>query len=349
MQSDRADKNTLAILLLNYNGMELLHKFMPTIVDSIDPGSAVLYVIDNASDDGSVDFLKHNYPDIPVVEFDVNYGYTGGFNRAVHLIKADFYLTLSTDVEVTDRWYLPMLNLMIKDPTIGACQPKIRSFHDRNSFEYAGVAGGYMDRWGYLFCRGRLFDHIEADEGQYDKSVDVFWAGGCSLMVRGDVYKKLKGFEDAFFAHFEEVDLCWRIGRLGYRVVACMDAVVFHVGGSTLNYRDPYKLFLNTRNNLIMLVKNWPTVYLITRLPVRLILDILGAFYFLFNRGVPAFFAVLKAHLAFYLGLHKWIKLRKMTQGKTVIPTEHTVYGGSIIWSYFLRRKVRFTELNWKQ
>lgn len=338
----------VAVVLLNYNGKGLMERMLPVLTQSLDVNEHVkLFIVDNASTDDSLIFLTENFPDLEVIRFDKNHGYTGGFNLALEMIKAEYYLTLSSDVEVTKGWMDSMLTYMESHPEIGACQPKVMSYYDKSKFEYAGAAGGFMDAWGYLFCRGRVFDHIEVDRGQYDEGSDVFWAGGCSLMVRGHVFHELGGFDTDFFAHFEEVDLCWRMRGLGYRVGVCPESVVFHMGGSTLDYEDPRKLYLNSRNNLIMLFKNWPLTDLIFKMPLRFLLDWVGSFYFLKTRDFAAFKAVYKAHFHFLIGIRQWSRKRKTTRRSTTSRSKIGEYKRSVVWDYFIKKNKTFDALRW--
>ncbi|MCK4749664.1 MAG: glycosyltransferase family 2 protein, partial [Bacteroidales bacterium] len=250
--------NFVSIVILNWNGKEFLRQFLPKLLEhSAVPGVEIV-IADNASTDGSLEFLKEEYPEIRVVIHDRNYGFSGGYNRAFEELESKYYLLLNSDIEVTPGWLSPLLERMEEDEQIAACTPKIMDYHNRLQFEYAGAAGGYLDRYGYPFCRGRIFDTLEEDRQQYDDDIEIFWGSGACLLVRSELFSQAGGLDEKFFAHMEEIDLCWRLKRLGYRIEYVARSCVYHVGGGTLPKSNPMKTFLNFRNNLLLLYKNLP-------------------------------------------------------------------------------------------
>lgn len=291
------ENKKLAVVILNWNGLELLEQFLPAAVAFTEAPEVDLIVADNGSTDGSLQWIKTNYPNLKTIRFEENYGFAEGYNRAIQETRYPFTVLLNSDVEVTDGWWKPMLEFMEKHPDVGAVAPKIKSFRDREYFEYAGAAGGYLDALGYPYCRGRLFDRTEKDEGQYDGvPVDVCWVSGACLMVRTDVYLKLGGLDPLFFAHMEEIDLCCRMLIGGYRVCAVMDSEVFHVGGASLNQGNPKKTYLNFRNNLLLLYKNLPPAGKKRKIFLRRVVDSLAFFMFLMKGEFGNVKAVLRAH-----------------------------------------------------
>ena len=300
----------LAVIILNWNGQRLLGQFLPSVERWTAGEEVDLIVADNGSTDSSVSYMKENHPDIKVIALDRNYGFAEGYNRAIRILNdsrvADglppypFTLLLNSDVEVKEGWWQPLLRFMKMNPDVGAAQPKIKSWHDKESFEYAGAAGGYLDRLGYPYCRGRLFDAIEKDLGQYDDApADICWASGAALIVRTDLYLQLGGLDKDFFAHMEEIDLCCRIHAAGFRVCAIPDSEIFHVGGASLNQGNPQKTYLNFRNNLLLLHKNLPAKVGQRKLFFRRLADTLAFFMFLAKFDFPNAKAILKAHRDF--------------------------------------------------
>ena len=289
-----------AIVILNWNGRDYLERYIPTLLDCTTDERCFVVVADNGSEDGSVEWLKENHPDIRVIEFDRNWGFTGGYNRALAEVEADYYVLLNSDVEVTPGWADTLLFFMEEHPEVGVCQPKILSVADRDSFEYAGAAGGFIDKYGYPFCRGRILSNIEKDNGQYDRPSEVFWATGACMMIRSSLYHHLGGLEELFFAHMEEIDLCWRAKLLGYEVWAIPSSIVYHVGGGTLPNESPHKLYLNYRNSLLMLWKNLPDKIRWRRLFVRKLLDGASAIIYLITGRIENLKAVWRAHRDYY-------------------------------------------------
>lgn len=336
---------TIAIVILNWNGRKHLEEFLPSVVAGNTPPDAMvdIYVADNASRDDSVAFLHDRYPQIKTILLDRNYGFAQGYNEALRQVRADYYVLLNSDVEVEKDWLTPQLELLEKDPRIGACQPKIRMYTNKNSFEYAGASGGWIDHLGYPFARGRVFDVCELDEGQYDAVEPVFWASGAAMFIRSNLYHRLGGLDPYFFAHMEEIDLCWRIQLAGFLVMACPTAVVYHLGGGTLPKGNGRKVFLNFRNNLIMLTKNMPKGELAWKIPYRIFLDTISAFKSLFEGNPSYWWAVAMAHLGYF----KWLFFK---QDSSVFPSKRGAgregwLRRSVIWEYFGRRKKTFAEI----
>ena len=339
---------TIAIVILNWNGRQHLEKFLPSVVAGLmDPSNDGLQVevivADNASTDDSVNFLRQHYPTLRIIQSDRNYGFARGYNEALRQVNSDYYVLLNSDVEVDRGWIRPIIDLMEGDASIGACQPKIRMYADRAYFEYAGAAGGWIDHLGYPFARGRIFDVCEKDQGQYDQATAIFWASGAAMFVRAELYHRLGGLDSYFFAHQEEIDLCWRIQLAGYRVYACPASVVYHLGGGTLPKGNERKVFLNFRNNLIMLAKNLPLGQLIWKMPLRLLLDVISAWKSLLAGEAIYFWAILEAHF----GLCKWFLFKRKY---SVFPQQRGTgrqgwYRRSIVWQYFVGGKKTFTEI----
>lgn len=307
----------------------------------IEPDSEVI-VADNRSTDDSVSFLNETYPTIRVIINPDNGGFARGYNLALRQVEAEYYVLLNSDIEVTENWIRPVIALMDADPTIGACQPKIRSYHEPKKFEYAGAAGGFIDEYGYPFCRGRMFLQIEEDHGQYDDTHEVFWATGACLFVRSNLYHELGGFDEDFFAHMEEIDFCWRLSNAGYRIMYCPDSTVFHIGGGTLPKISWKKTYLNFRNNFILLYKNLPESMLIRVFVVRLLLDAVAALKFLVQAGFKDFWAVARAHFSFYRSFSKTRQKRKAIRQGSV----KNMYRGSLVFNYYILRRRRFSQLN---
>ncbi len=294
------DKKKLGIIILNWNGRKLLSELLPIVAETSISADSDLIVADNGSEDDSVDWVKRNCPEVKILKLDRNYGFAEGYNRAIEQCDYEYVILLNSDVETTPGWWQPLLNAMESDKSIGAIQPKIRSYYNREKFEYAGGAGGYLDKLGYPFCRGRLFDKLEKDAGQYDDGIqDITWASGAALMTRRDLYLKLGGLDPLFFAHMEEIDLCCRILNAGYRVCACSDSMVFHMGGASLNQGNPKKTYLNFRNNLLLLHKNLPKKIGKNRLFLRRLSDTLAFMMYVAKLDLPNAKAIIKAHRDF--------------------------------------------------
>jgi GT2 family glycosyltransferase len=334
----------IAIVILNWNGRKFLERFLPKVLET-SRSIADVYVADNGSEDDSVSFLQSNFPEVKVIENGANLGFTTGYNRALGQIKAEYYVLLNSDIEVAENWIEPIIKLMDSDKTIAACQPKILSYHNPKMFEYAGAAGGFIDRYGYPFCRGRIFQSIEQDSGQYDDVTEIFWATGACLFVRADLYNKVGGLDDDFFAHMEEIDLCWRLKHLGYKIMYCGESKIYHIGGGSLDKSAPRKTYLNIRNNSTLLYKNLPKNELYPVFVARFFLDLLAAFKFLVDGGFKHFAAVSRAHIGFYFSYKKNREKRRQINHWQV----SQIYQGNIAIDHFFRRKKKFSQLNQSQ
>ena len=298
----------IAVVILNWNGAKLLEQFLPSVVAYSE--EATIYVADNASTDTSIEIIQSKFPQITIIKNEGNYGFAKGYNIALQQVEEDYYALVNSDIEVTENWLAPILSIFDNEPNIGIIQPKILDYKNKAYFEYAGAAGGYIDQFGYPYCRGRMFDTLEKDQGQYNDDVDIFWASGACLFIRKDIYRKLNGFDDDFFAHQEEIDLCWRAFNLGYTARYSSKSVVYHVGGATLNEGNPRKTFLNFRNSLLMLTKNLPERKLFLILFLRLCLDGLAGIQFILKGKFKHCWAIVKAHFAFYSLINKTLKKR---------------------------------------
>ncbi len=314
----------LAIVILNWNGKHWLEKFLPSVIQYAQ--NAEVYVIDNCSTDDSIKLLQTQFPTVKIVLNDKNYGFAGGYNEGLRSIRAEFYCLLNSDVEVTENWIDPVLNLFKTDSKIAAIQPKILSFNNHNYFEFAGAGGGLIDNLGYPYCRGRVFDDVEEDKGQYDDEAEIFWASGCCLFIRSKDFWEQNGFDARFFAHQEEIDLCWRLKNSGKKIYYTGKSKVYHVGGGTLNKQSPQKTFLNIRNNLSMMLKNLPFPNLIWVLFLRMILDGAASFYFAYKNGISHLWAVLRGHYGFYAHIPGTWKLRKENQMKKYYQTKWLIF-----------------------
>lgn len=329
-----------AIVILNYNGAKLLHQFLPSVT-RFSPQARVI-IADNGSTDNSCKLVEEEFPEVQLIRLEKNYGFCGGYNRALKLIDADTYVLLNSDVEVTEGWLNPLLNILTQDTNVAAVQPKILAYHNRDHFEYAGAGGGFIDYLGYPFCRGRLFDFTEKDNGQYNDTRDVFWASGACMVIRAKVYHQHGGFDEDFFAHMEEIDLCWKIHRSGMRVVYCGASTIYHVGAGTLSRANPVKAYFNFRNGLYLLIHHLPGWRLVLTLPVRALLDYLACLKFLVG-GTPGYsWAILKAHYHVMKSLPKTLSKRAKLRNRFA-PTVQGVYKKSVVFAYFLLEKKRIT------
>lgn len=339
----------VAIILLTYNCKKLTEKLLPKVLEHTTLDSKTqLFIVDNASKDDTVPFLKENYLELTLIRFDENYGFAGGMDKAVRLIEAKYCVLLSCDVEVTENWLQPIVDLFESDSTIGAIQPKVLSYDKRTHFEYAGAAGGFIDYLGFPFCRGRVFDNLEEDKGQYDDIIEVFWAGGCSMVVMREAYINSQGLDLDFFAHQEEIDLAWRMQLYGYKVMTCPKAKVYHMGGGVLSYNNPFKLYLNSRNNLIMMTKNLPAGSLIKTLFLRSLLDSVAVLHILYMEGFGHAWAIIKGHWHFWFRIGKWLGKRKYSPNKKSWKKLKGVYNTSLIANFFLYKNRLFSELKGK-
>ncbi len=336
-------KKEIAIVILNYNGKRFLERFLADVIEKSEPLGEVI-IADNASTDDSIEYLREFFPTTQLILLDKNYGFAGGYNRALAQLTHEYFVLLNSDIEVSDNWLTPLYELMKSNVNIAACQPKLLSFADNAYFEYAGAAGGFIDKFGYPFCRGRLFQHIEKDNGQYDEQIEVFWASGACMMVRAEVYRQLEGLDEHFFAHMEEIDFCWRAKILNYKIMYCPNSQVYHIGGGTLPKLSPRKTYLNFRNNLSMLYKNLPSRFLLSTIFLRLILDGIASLKFLLDGGIRDFFAVIRAHFHFYRRLPQLHKQRKKIQPKAVAQ----VFRKNLVVQYFILQKHFFSQLDSK-
>lgn len=333
-----------AVVILNYNGEDHLRKFLPIVI--ANSSQCRIIVADNCSTDNSVPYIKTHHPEVEILQLPVNQGYSRGYNEALRQIDATYYVLLNSDVEVTENWMEPIIALMDKYPQIAAAQPKVLAYHDKSHFEYAGAGGGFIDALGYPFCRGRIFNSLEEDNDQYSDIKEIFWATGACMFVRSEVFHKLDGLDPDFFAHMEEIDLCWRINSAGYKVIYNGHSTVYHVGGGTLHKSNPRKTYLNFRNGLALIFKNYNTAELWLKFPVRIVLDVIAAFKFLLFDSVADCKAVLKAHWHFLKEIRKNYMKRKETQQKKVHTHYETIYSGSVVFEYFIKNKRRFNELD---
>jgi len=336
----------LSIVILNWNGSHHLKRFLPSVMKYSNYDWAEIVVADNHSDDGSCDMVEKEFPGVKLLRFDLNHGFAEGYNRALKSNNAEYILLLNSDVEVTDKWLEPMIQMMDSNPLIAACQPKIMQLDCPEKFEYAGASGGFIDHYGYPFCRGRIVNFQEDDLGQYDNPISVFWASGAAMLVRGKLWHESGGFDSDFWAHMEEIDLCWRMKNLGNKIAVCPQSIVYHLGAGSLSYGSPQKIYLNFRNNLFLLYKNLPKGKLYKTLILRMILDGVAAFQFLFTGQFIAFTKVLGAHRDFYKSLGKLRNKRNDLIAKSVKTNHPEIYNGSIIFDFFIARKRKFSSLN---
>ena len=336
-----------AVVVLSYNGKKWHDLFLPLILAEAHTGYDVI-VADNASTDDTLLHVQTNFPGAKTLHIPVNHGFACGYYEALKQVKAKYYILLSSDFEVTPGWFPPLHAAMERDPMLAACQPKIRYWKEREKFEYAGAGGGFMDKFGYLFCRGRIFFDIEKDLGQYDDDIEIFWASGGCLVVRADLYHKVGGLDRDFYAHMEEVDLCWRLKNAGYRIGYVGSSTVFHVGGSVISYGSTQKLYYNFRNNLILLIKNEKSSKLIWLFPLRLLLDGMAGLRLLFKGEFTHTATIIKAHYHFYAHFGKWMKERRANKALITTRNETGIYKHSIVVDYFLNKKKLFPSLGWK-
>ncbi len=334
----------VAVVILNYNGERYLEQFLPITIANCNLNEVEIVVADNASTDSSLELMRDCFPGIRVIKNKTNDGFSTGYNLALQHVEAQYYVLLNSDIEVTPDWIDPIVKLMDSDPKIAACQPKIRSYYHRDEFEYAGACGGFIDKYGYPFCRGRLFQHLEQDNGQYDEPREVFWATGACMFVRADLYHQIGGLDDSFFAHMEEIDLCWRLKNAGYKVYCCPQSVVYHIGGGTLPKNSPRKTYLNFRNNLSLLVKNLPRYRVLPVIVVRILLDWVAALKFWKEDCTEDSRMVFKAHRDFY----KRLKTLRQKRGEVKHRRVSCVYRRNIVFAGFLLGKKHFSELREK-
>ncbi|HZF66291.1 MAG TPA: glycosyltransferase family 2 protein [Chitinophagaceae bacterium] len=336
-----ASSPSVAIVILNWNGRHYLQQFLPSVLGTQYENLRIV-VADNASSDSSVAFLQQHYPSIELIQLRKNFGFSKGYNEALKEVEADYYVLLNSDVEVETQWLNPLINLLEQDSDHAACQPKIMSYANKHLFEYAGGAGGWIDGFGYPFARGRIFDICEEDKGQYDTVRQVFWASGAALVIRSNVFHQMRGFDEFFFAHQEEIDLCWRMQRVGYKIFCCPQSVVYHVGGGTLPRGNSKKTFLNFRNNQIMLAKNLPSSQRWWKIPFRMLLDNISALKGLLSGDAGYFVAIIRAHAAFLLWLLLKRKKEKLHEAAARLPGQ---FKGNIAYEHFVKGKKTFAAI----
>lgn len=335
--------NRIAVVILNFNGAEMLRAFLPSVVD-YSPEAEVI-VADNCSTDASAQVMREEFPTVRYIQLEKNYGFADGYNRALAQVEAEYFLLLNSDVEVTQGWLAPMLEYMDSHPEVAACQPKLLSYKNKKEFEYAGACGGFIDKYGYPYCRGRIFDTVEEDKGQYDSVAELFWATGAALMIRAEDYRAAGGLDGTFFAHMEEIDLCWRLRSRGRGIVCIPQSCVYHVGGATLNKSNPRKTYLNFRNNLLMLYKNLPENELRHVMFVRALLDYVAAFKSLLSGDAAGCRAVLQARRDFRRIKHDYSDLRRENLEKSVAVYIKERASFSILWKYYAEGRRLFSEL----
>ncbi|MEH6537293.1 MAG: glycosyltransferase family 2 protein [Psychroserpens sp.] len=324
----------IAVVILNWNGQQLLEQFLPSVMQYSE--GADIYVADNASTDGSVAFLKSNFPKATIIQNTTNGGYAKGYNDALKQVKADVFCLLNSDIEVTPNWLNPIRSEFESNISTAIIQPKLLDHKNKSHFEYAGAAGGFIDKYGYAYCRGRIFDTIEKDDGQYNDTTSIFWASGACLFIRKSTFESLNGFDESYFAHFEEIDLCWRAFNAGFNTKYVGSSTVYHVGGATLKATNPKKTYLNFRNSLFTITKNAPG-FLFGIIFIRLVLDGIAGLKFLFSFKFAHFVAVLRAHFSFYGNLSELLIQRKH------FPKKKDYYNTkSIVWSYFVRKRYNY-------
>lgn len=334
----------VAVVILNWNNLNYLKQFLPTVLASTYRNLEVV-VGDNGSTDGSVAYLQENFPTVRVIANGENYGFTGGYNRILEKVGADYLVLLNSDIEVPAGWIEPVISMMESDGQVAVAVPKIKAYHQKDHFEHAGAAGGFIDKYGYPFCRGRIFYDVEADRGQYNQSSEIFWASGAALFIRKTIWDASGGFDEKFFAHMEEIDLCWRVKNMGYKVMYCAESEVYHVGGGTLNKENPFKTYLNFRNNLWLLKKNMPAGRAAWVLSLRMWLDLLALLRFLGEGKRRDAWAVSRAHQAFVASL---FKSDRQNKARATLKKANLkgMYKGSIVADFFINKKMHFTELD---
>jgi GT2 family glycosyltransferase len=334
-----------AIVILNWNGLDFLKMFLGTVIKFSADNETSVFVADNGSTDGSPEWVTDNFSEVKLIRLDKNHGFAGGYNIALNQIDASYFVLLNSDIEVTQNWLKPLVRYMDSNPDVASCQPKILSYNQKDHFEHAGAAGCFIDKFGYPFCRGRVINKIEQDKGQYDDQIDIFWSSGACMIVRSDAWKKCGGFDDDFFAHMEEIDLCWRFYKAGYRVCFLPESVIYHIGGGTLSYSSPFKTYLNFRNSLFLLYKNLPDNKLSSVLFIRRILDGLAAVYFLLQGSLSSVIAVWKAHMDYYKAMDKLKEKREAVQKLGINDPGETVLNKSIVFEFYIKGHKTYKSL----
>jgi GT2 family glycosyltransferase len=348
-QKKRLNMPKTSVVILNWNGMKHLQMFLETVVRFSSGKDSEVCVADNGSTDGSDKWVEENFQNVRLIKLDRNHGFAGGYNLALEQVDSDYYILLNSDIEVTEGWIVPLVRYMDSNPDSAACQPKILSWHNREYFEHAGAAGGFLDKYGFPFCRGRILDRVEKDEGQYNSQADIFWTSGACMIVRADAWKQCGGFDPAFFAHMEEIDLCWRFSRSGYRTGFIAESVVYHVGGGSLSYESPYKIYLNFRNSLFMLYKNLPDKNFSRLLFIRKVMDGLAAVQFLVSGKFRYFGAVFRAHMSYYGRGNELRQQRSRYPVHDAGRAASLILNKSVIFEFYVRRHKTYSSLINKQ
>ncbi len=333
-----------SVVILNWNGLEFLKKFLGKVVQYSAGEDTAIYIADNGSTDSSCEWVEKNFPEVGVLRLGRNYGFAGGYNKALGLIYSDYYMVLNSDIEVTEGWLEPLVRHLDGHSDVASCQPAVLSYHKRNFFEHAGAAGGFIDKYGYPFCRGRVFSYAEPNEGQYNNPRDIFWSTGACMLVRAEAFRDCGGLDDTFFAHMEEIDLCWRFHDSGYRVSYVPGSVVYHVGGGALNYSSPRKTYLNFRNSLFMLYRNLPEKDLNRIIFIRKVLDGAAAAMFLFRGQFMHSFAVLRAHIDYYRKKPQ-IKAKRRRNKTITADLSGIILNKSVVFEFYIRRKRTFNAI----
>jgi len=339
------NSSRVAIVILNWNGRKLLAQYLPSVIQYSGEAGVEVIIADNHSDDDSVSFLRENFPQVKILQLDQNYGFAKGYNQALKKIKATYYVLLNSDVEVTSNWINPLIQLMEQDEMVAAVQPKVLSWLQKDEFEYAGAAGGFIDKLGYPFCRGRILNVLEKDKGQFDQVTDIFWATGACMAVRSEYFHEAGGFDSDFWAHMEEIDLCWRLKNRGYKIKFTPFSKVYHLGGGSLAYDNPKKLFLNFRNSLWLLYKNLPRRKFYKVIVLRMLLDGVAAFKLLSEGNAKGFMSVFRAHWAFYRSHRQIRRKREALKKRATLIWPDEVLCKSVIWKFYIEGKKTFREM----
>jgi hypothetical protein len=334
-----------AIVILNWNGLRYLKLFLGTVIKYSSDSETVVYVADNGSTDGSGEWIIENFSEVRLIKLDKNYGFAGGYNKALDQIDASYYVLLNSDIEVTEGWLKPLVKYMDENPGVASCQPKILSYHQKDEFEHAGAAGCFIDKYGYPFCRGRVISKVEKDTGQYDSCIDVFWSSGACMILKSEAWRKCGGFDADFFAHMEEIDLCWRFHKAGYRVSYLPDSVIYHIGGGTLPYKSPYKTYLNFRNSLFLLHKNLPDEKFSSILFIRKLLDGIAAVFFIVKGSPKSAMAVWRAHMDYYKSLDKLRGKRKIVRELEVNQSPAAIMNKSVVFEFYIKGNRTYNSL----
>lgn len=333
----------VAVVILNYNGEKLLRQFLPSLIRySLE---AEIIVADNGSSDQSINILRSEFPKVQLILLDKNYGFCGGYNRALKQVNASYYVLLNSDIEVTPGWLTPLVDILDRNAAIAAVQPKILSYNEKKKFEYAGAAGGFMDALGYPFCRGRIFEYIEEDQGQYNDEREIFWATGACFMIRSSAYHLFSGLDEDLFAHMEEIDLCWKLNRSAQKIYYTGLSTIYHLGAGTLGYKNAFKTYLNFRNGLILIFKHFSTGELVYKLPLRIMLDWIAALVFLVSGNAQNCKSVFRAHKHFFRDFQKHLKKRKDIQRTFPSYSKRNMYAGLIIFDYYFRVRKRLKSV----